>query len=129
MNVSDDFNNSPYETERLQIRSTSCKVQKFIKSQLNEPSSPSFVYKQRFVANTYRKLTPMNHTMKIWSRQDQKVFIHQFLAHPKLFHIIALHLQLKTTKDCVLYYYLYKKRIHLKRKVYSKGIYTPKYQD
>lgn len=62
---------------------------------------------------------------KKWSEHDRKLFVHQYLAFPKRFHKIALNLSLKTSEDCVLYYYQRKKQLHLKQKLFNRQPYMP----
>lgn len=62
---------------------------------------------------------------KKWSEHDRKLFVHQYLAFPKRFHKIASNLSLKTSEDCVLYYYQRKKQLHLKQKLFNRQPYIP----
>lgn len=58
-----------------------------------------------------------------WSDNEQKLFIKEFLANIKEFHRISSVLPFRSTKNCVRFYYLNKKRLHLKRRI-SEKIYS-----
>lgn len=63
-----------------------------------------------------------------WSYEEKRIFIHQYVAHPKKFHKISNHLPFRSTKDCVKYYYMRKHGLALKQKIYNRAIYTPPLQ-
>lgn len=45
-----------------------------------------------------------------WTEQEQEIFVHQYALYPKQFGIIADFLPYKTAAQCVIYYYLHKKK-------------------
>ena len=49
-----------------------------------------------------------------WSDAEIVIFLAKFMEHPKEFWKIAAYLKNKTTNDCVLFYYNFKKRTDLK---------------
>lgn len=63
---------------------------------------------------------------RTWTPHEKRVFVHQYTSHPKKFHRISPHLALRSTKDCVLFYYLHKKQLGLKERTSVKGIYIPR---
>ena len=61
-----------------------------------------------------------HHFNSTWRDSDKKIFVQQFVEHPKHFSKIASAIPFKTASDCVLYYYLKKKPLNLRQKVYAK---------
>lgn len=59
-----------------------------------------------------------------WTEEEKKVFLKAYAAHPKQFGIIAHSLPNKTASQCVLFYYLHKKKHIDFRKVIQH--YAPK---
>lgn len=52
-----------------------------------------------------------NHLINPWTELEMQVFLTRYIESPKMFGRIAEGLPNKTAEDCVLYYYLNKKRI------------------
>ena len=50
-----------------------------------------------------------------WLEEERKTFTEVYREHPKNFGKIAKHLEGKTVKDCVKYYYLTKKNVNYKK--------------
>lgn len=46
-----------------------------------------------------------------WTPEEEKIFYNKYADHPKQFGIIASFLEHKTSVQCVLYYYIHKKRL------------------
>lgn len=46
----------------------------------------------------------------VWTDSEKQIFKEKFIQYPKNFAAIAIFLERKSTKDCVQYYYLTKKR-------------------
>lgn len=63
---------------------------------------------------------------RAWTPHEKRVFMHQYTSHPKKFHKISPHLALRSTRECVLFYYLHKKQLGLKERTSMKGIYIPR---
>ena len=55
-----------------------------------------------------------------WTEAEKKIYLDKFAAYPKQFGVIADHLPNKTSRQCVDYYYLHKKRLINFRKVVSQ---------
>ncbi|KZV67898.1 hypothetical protein PENSPDRAFT_635197 [Peniophora sp. CONT] len=50
-------------------------------------------------------------TMAAWTPAEEKIILEQYAANPKQFGKIAEALPNKTVRECVLYYYLHKKKL------------------
>jgi hypothetical protein len=48
--------------------------------------------------------------MAAWTDDEERIFVEQYAAHPKQFGTIAEALPKKTAGECVLFYYLHKKK-------------------
>jgi len=57
-----------------------------------------------------------------WTQREKDIFLEKYVNHPKNFSRIASHLENKSTADCVLYYYLNKSSLKLKKRVRAAGL-------
>ncbi|KAG0572956.1 hypothetical protein KC19_VG137600 [Ceratodon purpureus] len=58
-------------------------------------------------------------TLNLWTTEERKVFTEKFAVYNKNFKVIASYLQLKTTADCVEYYYRNKKTEEFEKSSYG----------
>lgn len=57
-----------------------------------------------------------------WTEEEERIFYEKYSEYPKQFATIASFLAHKTTAQCVLYYYIYKKRLVDFRKAANMGV-------
>lgn len=56
----------------------------------------------------------MNANSDVWDEKEEELFIQGYLQHPKQFGKISEYVKTKNQTQCVLFYYLNKKRLHFK---------------
>jgi hypothetical protein len=87
------------------------------------PMPPVYLDHAHIVRDASGELERYNRTVDlVWSEVEKEIFLARTLEYGKCFDKIALHLPMKTTADCVQFYYREKIRLGLKRAI-RKSLY------
>ncbi|KAL8270526.1 hypothetical protein Esti_005563 [Eimeria stiedai] len=75
-----------------------------------------------YTCNTARVLQPLEQeaerkAVTVWAEAEARTFVEKFLMYPKNFEKIAACLDGKSTRDCVEFYYRFKYKFSLKRRL------------